>query len=624
MDHEHSESHLSTSVLREAFGDRIGIGRRIASGSFGEVFQGTYNGQKAAIKIVDLGKPVGRGERTITEFIEEYALLKSLNSSHVVEVYEAGQVGDYYYIVMEYGGRKIAARHYSPEKALDVYYQIAWGLRDLHRARIIHRDIKPSNILQEGETIKITDLGLGHKSHELSRRGTAFAGTPSYASPEQFNGEYSPASDVYSLGVLMYELLTGTLPVERGAAQGKSQSTVLLSERGKGKAVPLQDIRDDISPDLARLIHESIDSSPGRRPETEILYYDLERMKRGQPTSWSSRLNRELFDGDIDLEKASEWKDSEDIIPDELTDGVIDVTTRKDYHIDAPHRGGKTRLEYDVEFEGLNERGKTGDLTVIIASEDYGELTPDKIRYGDAFHIKLRGGALYLEYGRLGQRQVKEKVPFPRERVRVIIERFPDKVLFIVGDHRIRIDEQYTSPSANQQIWLSASNIRAQISNLEVYYEKGGKWQDPLLPIERKFSEGDFQAASTLAVDLWHDSDPQGTVYTEALLYHAKSIARIGLEQKDEELVDEALHLFRDVTSSGVEKFSLDAGLEQANILFYRGEYLEALRQLDALFRDTDDEGTVASQAYWLSLTAPREYRMQFRAFRRKASKRSQ
>src|SRR5262249_19756583 len=147
---------------------------------------------------------------------------------NVVTLFDYGQIegvtAEVYFIAMEYlNGQTLSERlrqegAFATFDVLTLLRQIARGLREAHRNGILHRDLKPSNIVivpdPDGEIVKLVDFGIGkieRSGEDLTQDGVV-VGTPKYMAPEQFEGHSSPASDVYALGTIVYQLLAGALP----------------------------------------------------------------------------------------------------------------------------------------------------------------------------------------------------------------------------------------------------------------------------------------------------------------------------------------------------------------------------------------------------------------------------
>ncbi|WP_449064120.1 serine/threonine-protein kinase, partial [Planomonospora algeriensis] len=202
-------------------GDRYRLLERIAGGGMGEVWRARDEllGREVAVKLLRrhlADDPAFRGR-----FRTEARIAAGLADPGIAQVFDYGEADDVAYLVMELvPGESLAAilarnGALSPEVALDVVHQTAKGLHAAHASGIIHRDVKPGNLLVTGTgTIKITDFGIARalESAPVTQTGTIL-GTAQYVSPEQASGiALTPATDLYSLGVVAYECLAGRPP----------------------------------------------------------------------------------------------------------------------------------------------------------------------------------------------------------------------------------------------------------------------------------------------------------------------------------------------------------------------------------------------------------------------------
>jgi eukaryotic-like serine/threonine-protein kinase len=221
------------------------------------------------------------GERARRRFLNEAKAAAALTHPNIVTVYELGEDGAVPYIAMEYlPGEDLA--HYIATGALtlaqklEVARQVALGLEHAHSRSVIHRDIKPRNIkLLPDLTAKLMDFGIAKLASEhLTKTGQA-VGTPSYMSPEQILGEtVTPASDVFSFGVVLYELLSGTLPFGGENLQDLIGAIVGVEPR------PLR-IDDPAGPELSALVMRCLAKPLGERYDTFApVLSDLKRIVR--------------------------------------------------------------------------------------------------------------------------------------------------------------------------------------------------------------------------------------------------------------------------------------------------------------------------------------------------------
>lgn len=189
----------------------------LGSGGFGTVYlaQDTWLDKKVAIKV-----PHRQQNLDFSELLHEPRLLGSLSHPNIVSVLTADRQDSVFFIVMEYvAGETLEAmimRKGALElsQALDLSVQIANAVDHAHRHGVIHRDLRPGNVLvSEQGLVKVADFGTS-RFLEIAAHGTTVIGSPPYMAPEQFHGKAVFASDLYSLGVTMYQMLTGVLPYD--------------------------------------------------------------------------------------------------------------------------------------------------------------------------------------------------------------------------------------------------------------------------------------------------------------------------------------------------------------------------------------------------------------------------
>jgi serine/threonine-protein kinase len=191
----------------------------LGSGGFGTVYlaEDTWIGKKVALKVPH------RQSSNFGELLREPRLLASLNHPNIVAVLTAEKQDNVFFIVMEYVAgetlEQIIGREGALEmpRALDFTCQICNAVDHAHRQGVLHRDLRPANIMvADNGLVKVADFGTS-RFLELAAIGTTVIGSPPYMAPEQFHGRATFASDIYSLGVTMYQMMTGTLPYQTPA-----------------------------------------------------------------------------------------------------------------------------------------------------------------------------------------------------------------------------------------------------------------------------------------------------------------------------------------------------------------------------------------------------------------------
>ncbi|MGE0755903.1 MAG: serine/threonine-protein kinase [Pirellulaceae bacterium] len=216
----------------------------IGHGGMGAVYKARQRGLDRIVALKILPPDAGLDPSFAERFQREAKALGRLNHPHIVAIYDSGQAGGLYYFLMEYVDgvnlrQAIQARTLTPPQALAIVPQICDALQYAHDQGVVHRDIKPENILLDARgQIKIADFGLARLLGQVEGTSTLTAthqvlGTPRYMAPEQMEGTHAVdhRADIYSLGVVFYELLTNELPLGRFAPPSrKVQLDVRLDE----------------------------------------------------------------------------------------------------------------------------------------------------------------------------------------------------------------------------------------------------------------------------------------------------------------------------------------------------------------------------------------------------------
>jgi len=278
---------------------RFEVESELARGGMGVVYlarQPTL-GRRAVLKA--LRRELDCDPREEQRLEREACAVAAVHHPNVVGVYDCFRWRGRLFIAQEYvdgidlGSALTRVGRLPARIAALVALEIARGLEEIHGRGLVHRDLKPGNVmLGRGGEVKIADFGvaLDARGPKLTRTGTAL-GTPAYMSPEQIQGaRLDFRSDVFSFGVLLYELLSGALPFGEPAAEARP----LLQRIEGGHLVPLRRLAPDVPRGLARLVHRCLRADPARRVHgPSELRHRLER-RLGSPSPVDAR--RELAD----------------------------------------------------------------------------------------------------------------------------------------------------------------------------------------------------------------------------------------------------------------------------------------------------------------------------------------
>jgi serine/threonine-protein kinase len=257
-------------------GDSVGpykITRVIGRGRMGIVFEAAANGEEpVAVKVVTT--ELTQDEVFLRRFRREVAAAQKIDHANVVPVLAHGDEGGLPYLVQRLIPGGSLAERIAAEGTLGLQTTVkllsgaAAGIDALHVGGLVHRDIKPANILLDGDTAYVSDFGLAKDSQasNLTRPGQAL-GSLDYMAPEQIRGEdVSPATDIYALGCVFMECLTGRPPF------GGRPSMRVLFAHLQDSPPDLTELRRDLSPDVARAIARAMEKEPMDRPASAAAY----------------------------------------------------------------------------------------------------------------------------------------------------------------------------------------------------------------------------------------------------------------------------------------------------------------------------------------------------------------
>lgn len=256
-------------MQQKILNNRYELEQKLGEGGMARVYRGRDLRLNRPVAIKVLHSQYASDTGFLQRFQHEAQAVANLRHPNIVDVYDVGQDGDIHYIVMEYvpgSDLKALILRQAPlpiEQAVTIAEAVARGLEAAHRLGMIHRDIKPQNIIVgDGSVVKITDFGIAKSkmSTAMTETGVTF-GTADYISPEQARGlPATPQSDIYALGVTLYEMLTGRLPFT-----GDS-SVVVAMQHVNTEPPPLRMYNPRVPPQLEGIVLRAISKEPADRP----------------------------------------------------------------------------------------------------------------------------------------------------------------------------------------------------------------------------------------------------------------------------------------------------------------------------------------------------------------------
>jgi eukaryotic-like serine/threonine-protein kinase len=245
--------------------NRYRVLRRLGSGGMADVWlaEDTHLQRQVALKV--LHRRFIQDREFVSRFQREAEHAAGLQHPNIVGVYDRGSDGDVNYIAMRYVEgptlKELIDRGLSPDQAVALVRQVLEGARFAHRNGIVHRDLKPQNVIvdQEGKAV-VTDFGIARAGvSEITQTGSVM-GTPQYLSPEQAQGfEVTPVSDLYSIGVILYEALTRRVPFEADSAVAIAMKQVAETPQRPSSINP------QVSPALDAVVMRALEKDPGQR-----------------------------------------------------------------------------------------------------------------------------------------------------------------------------------------------------------------------------------------------------------------------------------------------------------------------------------------------------------------------
>ncbi len=341
----------------------------IGRGAMGAVYLGhdPFIDRPVAIKVctIDMMESDVPDKFTRKMFFNEAQAAGALDNPNIVRIFDAGEAEGEPYIVMEYvNGKDTLRAHTKPEKLLPIkdvlqlMHQCAQALDYAHRRGVLHRDIKPANLMlnKEGE-VKIGDFGIAQKIHTDKTQLLGGMGTPMYMSPEQAREDpLTNQADLYSLGVVMYELLTGKAPFSTTTLAG------LINKIVNEVPTPVREIRPDVPEAVAEIVARAMEKRLDKRYKTGADFAaDLAKLLEESRQPPAELTEEQKFEAARGLQFFNDFSDEE-------IQELLEVSSWERYAIGD-----------QIITEGTSEQSffviVSGDVSVVIGDIEVSKLT---------------------------------------------------------------------------------------------------------------------------------------------------------------------------------------------------------------------------------------------------------
>ncbi len=450
------------------FAGRYEIIEELGKGGMGSVYRvfDKKIEEEVALKLLKL--EIAEDKKTIERFRNELKLARKIGHRNVCKMYDLNEEEGINYITMEYvPGEDLKsfirrAAPLSTGKSVSIAKQVCEGLAEAHRLGVVHRDLKPQNIMIDKDgNAKIMDFGIARSLKTKGITGTGvMIGTPEYMSPEQVEGKkVGPTSDIYSLGVILYEMVTGQLPFK-----GENPLSIAMKHKGeipKNPTVIITQCPDNLS----QVILKCLEKDKERRfQRAEKLLYELSNIEEDFSTKEKTFTNQKYEIGKIGEVK---WQDSIAVLPftnmsadpeqEYFCDGIAEEIINALSHVESLRVIARTSaFAFKGKHEDVREIGRKLDVETLLEGsvrKDGNRLriTAQLVKVADGSHL----------WSERFDRNMEDIFAIQDEISLAIVDSLKVKLL---GKEKTKLSKHYTNNTEAYNLYLKGLHFTGMLT----------------------------------------------------------------------------------------------------------------------------------------------------------------
>jgi serine/threonine protein kinase len=489
------------------FADRYEVIEKLGKGGMGKVYRVLDKKIDEEVALKLLNQEIAADKKTIERFKNELKFTRKISHRNVCRMYDLSEMEGTSYITMEYvPGEDLKSMirmmgQLSPERAVSIAKQVCEGLAEAHRLGVVHRDLKPQNIMIDKEgNARIMDFGIARSLKEKGITGAGvMIGTPEYMPPEQVEGEEADQrSDIYALGVILYEMLTGKVPFE-----GDTPFSIAVKQKSETPEDP-REISPQIPEDLAHLILKCLEKAKEKRyRNAEELLSRLNKIGTGgveeakiEEIEWQNSIAVMPF-ADLSPQKDQEYFC--DGMAEELINALIKI---KDLKVAAR----TSAFSFKGKEIDVREIGKKLNVKAILEGSvrkagNRLRITAQLINVADGYHL----------WSERYDRDIEDVFAIQDEISLAIVDKLKLKLL---KEEKVDLLKRYTDNLEAYQLYLKGRYFWNK--RYEIGVKKGIEYFQKAIERDPKYTLAYSGLADCYVIISWYGNIPQKEAYQKA------------------------------------------------------------------------------------------------------------